>query len=599
MESSSFCRTSRGDGSIFTPQEWREMYPQSTGPHATKHTLNYLIANGSPSGDVLNYMRTPQGKREVKKQDSQNHHLTPLAVAVMTGQADLAEKMLKSQAVASTVTTSDQRGWTPMHHAVLRAPHLLPVLRAKAAGVRLENSMGMTPEDLERLIGRTFCSLSASRTFFKTPQGYVPFSGLRDLSTTGIKVYTDDPIFPPEEWRNLWEQVPPSIELGGVEEKIKREYFKWRENPSVLKVAPCPQLQGGASPSFGLFAAKTIYPGTVIGEYSGVVVDSKKYKDCSLRETCGQLSEETAYVMDSHDARNVGSATRWINCGFPNAIGGDVFAFGAKRYALMAVETIKAGEEVLIDYGISQAALVFGTQKLLRRERMEAFFQSGLEPLVQQFLKLCKIRKVLSIQCCDHVGKILFPLDNPMALLYLHFKKLVSAAEWFEAIRLDSENPIFSHWIKKNTDLSWAVRSILMRILHFEKELENLQELKEPISHWILAQIEKLSVMQILKGLDLIGLAVSSRELTMENWERYSFQLGEQLSSYNWIEDEEGPMSFERRYQDYKKVFSSLDFDRKTMINVLKRGLEPYKQFVRRDTVNMVRRYLQELEGNN
>lgn len=122
-----------------------------------------------------------------------------------------------------------------------------------------------------------------------------------------------------------------------------------------------------------------------------------------------------------------------------------------------------------------------------------------------------------------------FPFDNPTALLYLHFNKIVSYKLW--------EDHLYSYkyflLLKENDPVHFQVRVMILDLL---KEVGN----DEQITAWVLDHLEKIPLMNILKGIQLF--------IDGKNPQNFDFK------NYNWLQDPEHPLSKANRHLHNQKM---------------------------------------------
>ena len=140
-------------------------------------------------------------------------------------------------------------------------------------------------------------------------------------------------------------------------------------------------------------------------------------------------------------------------------------------------------------------------------------------------------------------------MNTPTALLDLHFSGTVLAEEWLD------------QWDTKQTDCIWQwsreqawaqkVRSMLVRLSEYEKQLSEHPKLKKEFADWVINSIGRLSVMEILKAMDFIKEWCSTLKETSEP---VAFQcdsfLKDKLKGYDFKTDEDAPLGFKRTRED-------------------------------------------------
>lgn len=148
----------------------------------------------------------------------------------------------------------------------------------------------------------------------------------------------------------------------------------------------------------------------------------------------------------------------------------------------------------------------------------------------------------------------MFPLSSPKALLDLHFSHKVYAKQWMDLL-LNPELMIIKNCLSQMPGPFFTLKSILKRILEFDAAFQNYPKAKKIASKWILNHLDNLSIMQLLKGMQLASKDIA---LLLEKGEAFFTQ--SKLETYDWIKDEAAPLSLNQRRLDiYEEHRSSAE----------------------------------------
>jgi len=128
-----------------------------------------------------------------------------------------------------------------------------------------------------------------------------------------------------------------------------------------------------------------------------------------------------------------------------------------------------------------------------------------------------------------------FVLNCPTALLYLHFHNIVDASFWSKCLENDE---MFKNWKQKH----------LGSLVHLWIMLDIIKGLNKNvmISAWVLDKLEKMPVIDILKGIDLLKKNTNLREID-------TF-----LKSYDWEKDPKHPFNIKRKLQYAARYYEIL-----------------------------------------
>ena len=386
-------------------------------------------------------------------------------------------------------------------------------------------------------------------------------------SSTGLKHYTDTPVFFPNLWDKLWKLQPPTEEEF-TERPLyyySEKYEEWLKNPPSLILTTCQQLKGKTLLPLEIRSGQDLAIGTVISEYTGIFSLLPPVNNLRAFFTNGI---DGTFRTGLYDAAVAGNAARWTNSGFPNCGLMDMGNYaGAPRHLLFLLENVPKNTPLIWDYGVNQAVLTFGAQVLLQREAVRVFFKQGISALCASANLLKKqivefkgripqinTEKYLAFQLMT--SRIQHPLQCPGTLLDLHFSNIIRAEAW-GAILTSCEDEAFSLWMESNPFFSHVIYSFVLRILELEKVLKTNPKIKEQVYLWVLESIGNLSIMQILQGFEEIKKDVSRLEAESD----FFTQLNLKLKSYDWLKDENAPLSLSRRKIDKLYALRSIMTD--------------------------------------
>lgn len=543
-------------GQIFSQEEWGEMYPREeylskelvVKARVQKLGLHYLMGLNQSKDAIQKYMNALSAGLIISKLtalDSKHYRLTPLMIAVMRARLDVVKLFIESCDKANLkdmIEAEDVYGWRAIHHAVLTSQKIFLLLVANKAEVYHQTKAIGTVTQLRALISESTVNYSSQKVTLRLADGSrMLFSELTSsmlFQKTGLKQYRDDPLYTTDVFKKLWQQQP---ELDGNE----RTVVKLRTKPPALLVGSCSELIKIDHPPLELYADEDISEWSPIAEYSGVVVKSRVklgLKDCYKEEAM----KKTAYLASVFNAQDLGNVARFANCGWPNAALIGVSAYnGTERSVLLALEPqgIKRGVPIRWDYGILSVELSFGRQLILGRDEMRLHYLKGLK-------HVCKLTRYHLDKSTSLIWglRLHYPLNNPVALLDLHFTGLVMAAEWEDSIFDFNNKDLYESWSQSTfgKSLSHCFRTQLIEV---EKVLSMHPKIKQAVSSWVLSKIGQLTMMQIIKGLVMIKEnLLTNQELLKNGFEgEYQNALDKFLFTYDWLNDDEAPMGEKQR----------------------------------------------------
>lgn len=562
---------------IFTQQEWEAYYPLKAYMTKTEHvrsfTLHYLLVLEKNESSLLEYIKKAKIEKLTVK-DLACFNLSPIHIAVMRtnlAAIDAIFKRIKQlEPLNPCLETPDIFGFRPVHHALLCSEEIFKWLIAQGANQSAKTVSGATLKNLQALIGRVRAAKSLDYLELKVQgaSSALPIEKRLELAT-GVLVYTDCPIYPPSQYGKLWRKALPSESdrLDDWSQKLlKTLYNEWKSSPPQLIVAECRELKGKTPFHFGLFAGQPIKKGRIVTTAPGLIQPQTPPKT-AFTDWFLPSNESDRFLIGENQTEKVAGGGRFANCGWPNCVMIKIeIAEGASHHLLIALEDIPEGAPILWSYGFESIALSFGEQILIGKENMEAYFSQGLKARIQEIKSFSQdagqsfllYAEKLPMQYIVNLhglnARFMFPLSSPKALLDLHFSHKVYAKQWMDLF-LNPELMIIKNCLDQMPGPFFTLKSILRRILEFDAAFQNYPKARKIASKWILNQLDNLSIMQLLKGMQL-----ASKDIALLLEKGDAFFQGLKLETYDWIKDEAAPLSLNQRRLDiYEEHRSSAE----------------------------------------
>lgn len=528
------------------PQEYLDkLYPKQRWQHLKDLSLHFLLAFGTPDAATIGvYLQN--NPNAVWVCDPQNGNLTPLHLAAMKANRAAAERILQENKLCLFAQTTS--GFSPLHIAALTSDELYDLFIRNGADQEQKTSTGMSCKDLRLLSGRVVDVRSAASLYYQESPDQVPMLLASDGSLKA-KVFgedffhTDIPLFDPQFFPKLGKQKTASHPY------FVEAYHNYVQNRPKLIIGPSEQLK-----QMELRTKERIEAGCVVTEYTGMKCKVPFYQRFADNFTLQSIQEIEYRGFNKIDAKRAGNESRFINCGFPNSSVVIVEVDGVERALVVALEDIAPGMPILLDYGMDMFYLVYGTQKLLGKDRMISFYKkhgSHLLDVLEQGQKKYDIRALEKTTTWKDVNELsalqewfAFPFQNPTALLYLHFRKSVDyikLCKTMETSRLTCVNDLVSR-------LSYQHILNIVRILTKIKSKYKKGEW-DKIAAWVSARLEKIPLTHIIKGLDLFARGKKANEVNQI------------LEKYNWLEDEDHPLSYRRRVDNLVEIYKKMPKD--------------------------------------
>lgn len=521
--------------------------------------LHHLIVN-SKFGVETKFL-----KEQLTAKNKNFFNVTSLHLAAMRGNALGVSilldqtKMLTDKECADYINATDNKGWTALHFAALTSEKIYALLKAAGADESIENSMCGTPVNLLKLTGKTSSIFSLSNIVLRiSKQKDRSFSDLKpqELEQLGLKEFCDFPIYKKlETWKLLWRDKKE-------EAKSLLNFFaslaikKLQTSPPSL----CVTLKDNRK---SLFANADIKKGFAIGIFAGCVIEHT--------ETPGKFDElfkassSESKVWGNVNATNEGNAIKFANKGRPNAFMGTFQAIeGTPMSILFAGEDILKGDEILWDYSPSNVALHYGCDPLLGKEKLLTDFSGGFDALFSNFNQIRKTFYQKKEKCIltmedfsDFMiaeARLFYPLHTPALLIDFHFSGFIVIDLWIDYIKsftLEINN-LGNDFLRRKLMANFlhytVTYSVIKRIQAFTVFLNEYKYCKKAIEDWFVKKSGKLTVMQLLKAMDII-----KTDKDFEGIESYFIKVEDKLKDYDWLKDPDAPLSFERRKEDFEE----------------------------------------------
>ena len=285
------------------------------------------------------------------------HQITPIHLAAMAGNLDAISEMAEKQA---DLNAQDVYGFSPAHHLALQGNlQGLKLLNSLNADLKLRTSDGGTVAKFLK-----YTAPSTNPEEWKRIEESVKNHHNIDEACLdpGVSV-VDNIVATPQELTNVvWNDRDmlsidkPSVSAP-IRKYLERMQKKFAKNPPRLSVQPSSLQEKPNSPSnsCGLYAVDPIQAGEIIGYYGGELITGFRY------------GKESEYLMKGSvpmDGKNFRSPVAMANDSFPNAcflqIGSEEKGVDGLPYqsALVALEPIRPGEQILVNYGGSHTIKV-------------------------------------------------------------------------------------------------------------------------------------------------------------------------------------------------------------------------------------------------
>ena len=556
---------------IFNSEEWKKLYPREeyiqkpTTPRVIGLALHYLLGLGQSDAVVMKYIETT-GKTNPGRLcsiDTGKYKWTPLMIAAMRGRTLVVRALLDfwkgKGSLQTNLRSLDTYDWTALHHAAISSKEIFTLLCEYGADQKARTLLGGTPEDLRVLTSRNIVNFSDRSVFYKGADGALiliaELGSQRLQEYTGLECYRDDTFVPEGALKALWQQeAAAKIEQNQMWLRMTPMRAS-RQCPSMV-LTECAPLVGKTPRPLGLVAKEKIPFGAYLGEYTGEM-------QASIQETSyfvddfAQNSKSVEYLFGTVDAQTIGNHTRWMNWGWPNCVllGVGIDGFNKSVCYVCDPKGVEKDEPILWDYGIGETRLAFGEPfVLLGREKMRDFFRKGLKASfegakqIEKKITLGVSEKKeleLHLEAICYGSRIIFPLNVPSALLDLHFSGIVPAKDWLPHLffQLPDTPRGVEIWRQRYPSAMNRITAMMWRLTQLDLLAQVVgQGFREKLAEWALRSLGEMSVMQIVKGLDMIAQNPHEYNAGNKLWQ----DLNPFLAHYDWLKDEEAPLGIKR-----------------------------------------------------
>lgn len=346
--------------------------------------------------------------------------LSPLHIAVISGNQNAVEGLVET---GVQIDGLDKFHWAPIHHAALLGhTAILAFLLEKGADVRVTTNRKATYQTIQGLVCQSAYKVDKlTRLFWKDETGscsrltngaYLEKTRaefLEEYKATQIQIF--------QTWRALdktaWEF--PFIA------NLKREYESYLQNPLSHVLAKVTENSSGAalpfSPGLGIFAKEDVVAGQVLGEYFGKIVDDEN------------SVQDKEYLLNDVDGRYYRNEVAQINDGFCNTIILTLYDERGlfNRYILVAIDSIKAGEQFCWNYGFGHGVKEGPYMELRPKEIREFIKEHAMDYLVECHNKT--LAKKASLEEFGLAEKFAYLLDSPSVLFSLALEEALTTQE--------------------------------------------------------------------------------------------------------------------------------------------------------------------------
>ncbi len=292
------------------------------------------LKNGHKSSDAIRASFT---------QPSTKYQVTPLHVAAITGQVEIARNLIEFGHV--DVNAEDIHGWTPLHHAVvIKNARMINLLQKYGAKDGVVNDRNGSPLDFHEMIHAETKPLDQPILEMDSSGSFVKMSRKSFKALTG-SIFIDRMKVPPSLLIDDWGLVSHDEAFYNYDCQVnnRKRYETFLNSAVKVALQRTTIDEGGTERPIGatIVAACDIEPGAMICDYLGEYTDSENSEVGKEDYRLGRV--------DGARFRNLGPIAQ---DGFPNAFGSAVINIKGLPHVsiLVATSKIKKGEPVVWDY---------------------------------------------------------------------------------------------------------------------------------------------------------------------------------------------------------------------------------------------------------
>lgn len=495
------------------------------------YDLHYIVALGEFPAAIEECAKTNPGKLVLA--DPKRRGLTPLHLAAMKVNMEAA-KIFLLMCKKEDLDIPCDLGFTPLHFAAMTSDALFLLFLQHGGNANLRTREGASCQDLRVLCGRATNVRSTHSLFYQEGSDHKPVvlwtnPVLREKVFGKDFFHADSAVWTNISFEILWEAKSQINHW-----MLKNRYTAFCQNPPSLIIAPCERLKGITDHYLEVRAKDHLSPGTILSECAGLRKVYKPPRNLS-DQMKNSFSEESPYCLFDVDARAIGNESRFFNCGFPNAFVQEIFEQGMTRDLVIALEEIKPGEPILINYEWNSLYFFYSVQILLGKEKMIKFFEERGENFIALLEKADKAnsrmrRNQMTMQTLVDWSRLktafVYPINHPTALLFLHFRNLYDYTTLLETMK--STKMEFLTYQATRPNFKYV--EVIIKILQAIKK-KCVGNEKQAIADWVVQNLERKPLTTILKGLDLFSQGKSVKEVE------------EFLSEYDWTKDKKHPLN--------------------------------------------------------
>jgi hypothetical protein len=516
---------------------------------AKEHALCYLIVLKQPEEIIADFVQILL-KENASKIDNPSfyHRVTPLSIAVIMQQINVIKALLDAGA---NPNKCDDFGWNACLFSALATDEISSLLFERG-GRREHVSIvaGLTYDLLLDVLGKTQSHAGLERLTIQTDDALQLRPSKKEVEKfMGIKSYRTHSLYSIEHIRNLWDraeshEILDHVQLPFIKEALLKPHVKLKLKEVTIGI------DLDLSKNKGLFAGQLIKKGQFITRYSGASI-AEKTSHSFLDHFKGHV-DVRPYLFEKVDAEHIGNESRMMNDGFPNVF---ILSHGMETF-FFAINDIDEGQELLWNYGISDARLKFGSylikNKLHMRQMVKENFDDWLQrlhrcQLVLSNPKSIKIRQNAAVQDAGSIySYIKYILDTPAAMIDL----IVS-----ESLKVKNLDEIFDlDFIKaehaENTGYAYMRAKIYEFVINLQATLQSIEEKSKSkeIQEALLTTQDKMPVMNWLKLIRYIMnlILMNQKQDTLSHFAKLLPNMIERAKAYKFTEfDKTCPLIFD------------------------------------------------------